>query len=93
MLDWRRYCGGGHGCRYGGRCGVRCGRCYGRRQGAADDSGMIGGSIELETTRCPPVRPTSAPEAEADPLFRISAAYTSSMTISRIADSTKVTWL
>ena len=61
---------------------------------AAGDSGIISGSTGIDTTCCFLARPISFPEAEADPLFRFSAAYTSSSMLaitSSIADLSKVT--
>ena len=58
-------------------------------------SGIISGSLALETTCCFLARPASVPEADAVPLLRFSAAYAALSLIfaitSSIADSSRVT--
>ena len=47
--------------------------------GSIGVSGIISGSLALDTTCCFLDHPASFPEADAVPLFRFSAAYTSSL--------------
>ena len=58
-------------------------------------SGIISGSLALETACCFLARPASVPEADAVPLLRFSAVYAALSLIfaitSSIADSSKVT--